>query len=101
MRGAWVYMMSSRWKPIYIGATTELLLRVRQHKTKHDPRSFTARYNLTRLVYYEFHPTLAEAYAREAQLKGWVRKRKVALIEARNPHWRDLSKEVTRLVMAR
>jgi putative endonuclease len=101
MPGAWVYMMSSRWKPIYVGATTDLLSRVRQHKMRCDPQSFTARYNLTRLVYYEFHPTYEAACACEKQLKGWKRERKVVLIEGANPQWIDLSRRVTAMLMGR
>jgi len=101
MPDAWVYAMSNRTHRLYIGATTDLLGRVRDHKEKRYANAFTARYSLNRLVYYEFHATYEEALARERHLKGWTRVRKVALIQAKNPNWIDLSKEFTVLLMAR
>jgi putative endonuclease len=87
-----VYIMTNgpRHHVLYIGVTGDLVRRVFQHKNKQIP-GFTSRYNLTRLVYYEmfFYPDAA--IAREKQLKGWLRRRKIELIESMNPHWHDLA----------
>jgi putative endonuclease len=87
-----VYIMSSLGRTLYIGMTNDLVRRVYQHKQKTSP-GFTARYNVTRLVYFEeaAHPQVA--IAREKVLKGWRRSRKIALISAANPTWRDLSED--------
>ena len=61
-----------------------------EHKTKLYPASFTARYNANKLVWYEFHNWIESAIDREKQIKGWLRKKKVALIESMNPNWKDL-----------
>ncbi len=75
---------------LYIGVTATLKERIIQHKEKHDPKSFTARYNLDKLVYYEAHQMIGDAITREKQLKGGSRAQKVALIEGLNPDWVDL-----------
>ncbi len=75
---------------LYIGVTATLKERIIQHKEKHDPKSFTARYNLDKLVYYETHQMIGDAITREKQLKGGSRAQKVALIESINPDWLDL-----------
>ena len=85
-----VYIMTGASGVLYIGVTNDLEIRVLQHKSKSVP-GFTARYNLTKLVYFEFFNVARHAIAREKQLKGWLRKRKVALVESTNPTWSDLS----------
>ena len=86
------YIMASRSHTLYIGITGDLEKRVFQHKWKeHD--GFTARYNCDRLVWYESHDQVAKAIAREKELKGWRRVRKIALIESMNPIWNDLSRD--------
>jgi putative endonuclease len=86
------YIMASRSHTLYIGVTSDLHKRVFQHKWKeHD--GFTARYNCDRLVWFEGHQEIAEAIAREKELKGWRRAKKIALIEATNPAWVDLSRD--------
>ena len=92
MRQFYVYIMTNHSRTLYTGMTNDLLRRVAEHKQKLIP-GFTARYNVTRLVYYEETPDVRSAIAREKQIKGWVRAKKVALIEAANPQWRDLSAE--------
>jgi len=84
-------MMSNKSHQLYVGATRDLIQRVRQHRQKVYPSAFTARYNFDRLVWYESFPTFEEALERERVLKGWKRSRKVALIQAENPNWLDLS----------
>lgn len=86
------YIMASRSHTLYIGVTSDLHKRVFQHKWKeHD--GFTARYNCDRLVWFEGHDDVSKAIAREKQLKGWKRIRKIELIESINPVWIDLSRK--------
>ena len=90
----YVYIMSSdpRSAVLYVGITGNLPHRVWQHKSKVAP-GFTSRYNVTRLVYYEcfFYPDAA--IAREKEIKGWRRSKKIKLIETMNPKWNDLAKD--------
>jgi putative endonuclease len=88
-----VYIMTngSRRHVLYIGITGSIVRRVFEHKHKLVP-GFTSRYNLTRLVYFETFVYPDAAIAREKELKGWVRRRKIALIEKVNPHWYDLAR---------
>jgi putative endonuclease len=89
-----VYMMTN--KPdgtLYIGVTKDLVRRVHEHRT-HAVPGFTDRYNLERLVWFEQHDTPAGAIRREKALKRWYRAWKVALIEKKNPAWRDLWDEI-------
>jgi putative endonuclease len=85
-----VYITASKSKVIYVGMTNDLARRVQEHKGK-AARSFTQRYNVDRLVWCEEHGGPLSAIAREKQIKGWDRAKKVELIEAKNPQWRDLS----------
>lgn len=86
----YVYIMSNRSKTTYTGVTNNLERRVYQHKSK-QIQGFTAKYNLTRLVYYEETTDVLSAISREKTIKGWLRAKKVALIESINPTWKDLS----------
>jgi len=92
MKQYWVYMMTNRSKTLYIGVTDDLVRRVYEHKSK-TIRGFTRRYNITKLVYYEMTSDVQAAIKREKQIKGWLRRKKMALIEALNPQWVDLSEE--------
>jgi putative endonuclease len=74
---------------LYTGVTSNLFKRVSEHKEKAVP-GFTSSYNVTKLVYYEEYATMEEAIAREKQIKGGSRKRKIDLINSLNPAWRDL-----------
>ena len=85
-----VYIMASQDRCLYIGVTRSLRSRWEQHMNGTE-RSFTRRYNITRLVYFEMAQTMVEAISREKQLKRWRRAKKIALIEARNPGWVDLA----------
>jgi putative endonuclease len=87
-----VYIMASRSHNLYIGVSNDLARRVGEHKD-HTVEGFTARYNLDRLVWYESYHYIRNAIAREKQLKGWVREKKIRLIEEMNPTWQDLSEE--------
>ena len=85
------YIMASRSRTLYIGATGDLQRRVFQHKWReHD--GFTAKYNCDRLVWFERFQDVTNAIEREKVLKGCLRKRKLALIEESNPGWLDLSR---------
>ena len=88
-----VYLMANRSKVLYIGMTNDLARRVVEHKSRQQD-GFTARYSADRLVYCESYADVRDAIAREKQLKGWVRARKIALIESLNPGWRDLSDDL-------
>jgi putative endonuclease len=88
---AYVYIMASSFKKLYIGVTTQIEIRVAQHKRAAHPDSHTARYVIDKLVYLERFTTITAAIAREKQLKGWLRIRKLELIISTNPSWLDLS----------
>lgn len=90
MKTYYVYIMSSDAGVLYVGVTNNLETRVQQHKSKSIP-GFTQRYNVTRLVHYEVFESINAAITREKQMKGWVRVKKLALIEETNPTWQDLS----------
>jgi putative endonuclease len=85
-----VYILANRPRTLYVGVTSDLFKRVHEHKTK-AVQGFTTRYGIDRLVYFEEFAEMLEAIAREKQLKGWLRARKVALIESTNPEWTDLA----------
>jgi putative endonuclease len=92
MRQYFVYIMTNRSHNLYIGVTNDLERRVYEHKQR-LVAGFTSRYAIDRLVYFEEHCDVEVAIAREKELKGWLRAKKVALIESMNPGWRDLSRE--------
>ena len=85
-----VYILASRSHVLYVGVTSDMTKRLHEHKNKLVP-GFTARYNVDRLVHIETTEDASAAIAREKQFKGWLRKKKVALIETENPQWLDLS----------
>ena len=82
--------MASRSRTLYTGVTDDLVKRVFEHKNKLI-EGFTKKYNVTNLIYYEVANDVQAAIQREKQIKGWLRKRKIALIETMNPEWKDLS----------
>ncbi|MDR0803651.1 MAG: GIY-YIG nuclease family protein [Rickettsiales bacterium] len=90
--GGYIYIMASKKNgTIYTGVTSNLVVRVFEHKNKIYPDSFTAKYNCNKLVYYEVFSTITGAIAREKQLKNWERGWKIQLIIKDNPNWDDLS----------
>ncbi|MCC6938514.1 MAG: GIY-YIG nuclease family protein [Flavobacteriales bacterium] len=94
MKFYWVYFMANaRNTTLYAGVTNDIERRVKEHKAHKDPRSFTARYNVEKLVWYEAHESIIAAIAREKQLKDWKREWKDALITKENPEWKDLAAE--------
>ena len=92
MHHFYVYIMSSPSRTLYVGMTNDLARRVYDHKHK-LVAGFTARYSVNELVHFEETSDVHAAIAREKQIKGWTRAKKIALIEATNPQWQDLSAE--------
>ena len=87
----YVYIITNKKQGVlYIGSTKRLRTRIYQHKTKAHPTTFSARYNLNKLVYFEVYETKEEALQREKRLKKWNRAWKIELIEKSNPNWMDL-----------
>jgi len=90
MKGGYVYILASKSGVLYIGVTSNLPSRIAEHQLgTHD--GFTKKYSVTRLVHYEIFGDIRDAIAREKQIKGWIRAKKIALIESHNPQWKDLS----------
>ena len=85
-----VYIMSNKSRTLYTGVTSSLAQRVQQHKRK-SMAGFTSKYNVGQLVYAEETDDVNAAIRREKQIKGWLRAKKIALIESVNPEWEDLS----------
>ena len=96
MRGGSIYFMTNKNKTtLYLGVTSNLIRRIQEHKNHFYPYSFTAKYNLEYLIYYEFFSSIDEAIIMEKQIKKWRREKKEALINKDNPNWDDLwGKEV-------
>jgi putative endonuclease len=86
----YTYIVASRSHNFYVGMTSEIEIRVRQHKEGRF-EGYSKKYNCNRLVWFERHLDVSEAIAREKQLKGWSRVKKISLIERDNPAWVDLS----------
>lgn len=90
-RKYWVYI-GSRTGTLYIGMTNNIERRIWEHKSG-DFEGFAGKYHCNRLVYYESFDEVVKAINREKQLKGWVRRKKIALIESVNPRWQDLAEK--------
>ena len=90
MRRLYVYVLASKSGVLYVGVTNDVRRRVREHRTRRF--GFTAAYRVHRLVYVEAIDGPRSAIAREKQLKGWTRKKKLALVRAANPTWADLAR---------
>ena len=88
----YVYIMTNKSRTLYVGVTNNLMRRVHEHKNKLIP-GFTSKYNIQFLAYYEMGTDIHAAIAREKQIKGWLRSKKIALIDSVNPQWKDLSEE--------
>jgi putative endonuclease len=91
MKLYYVYILASLRRVLYIGITGDLGKRLAYHRQMVNPNAFTARYGITRLVHFEEFTDVNQAIAREKQLKGWLRAKKVRLIQTCNPHWEDLA----------
>jgi putative endonuclease len=91
VRGGCVYIMTNKMHTVlYTGVTSDLIGRVWKHKNKFYPKSFTAKYNCDKLVYYYFYPNIEEAISAEKTIQNGNRKAKIALINTLNPQWIDL-----------
>ena len=91
----YVYILTNANKNlIYIGVTNDLIRRVYEHKHHLDRESFTSKYNIDQLVYFEETSDVEAAIAREKQLKGWNRARKNKLVEGKNPEWDDIYTQI-------
>ena len=94
-RGGYVYIMANPTNTAtYVGVTSQLLIRIQQHKDKNNKDSHTAKYNIVSLVYYVGFHHIEEAIAEEKRIKGMNRKKKYLLVSAMNPDWKDLTDEV-------
>ena len=87
----YIYILANATNVVlYTGVTNDLIRRIYEHKTHADPKSFTARYDVTKLVYFEETTDSYAAISREKQIKGGSRKKKNELIAQMNPEWKDL-----------
>jgi len=89
-RRYYVYIMASKSRVLYVGVTGLLMARVLRHKAG-EGGAFTSKYRVHRLVYFHSFQNVGDAIARETEIKGWRREKKVALIRADNPNWEDLA----------
>ena len=91
----YVYMLANvTGTVVYTGVTNDVVRRVYEHKHNLDPNSFTAKYDVHKLVYFEETPSDYAAISREKQIKSWNRKRKNELVESMNPKWLDLYESI-------
>ena len=91
MKTGYVYILTNKYdRVLYTGVTNNLSRRVNEHKQK-IVKGFTSKYNLGKLVYFEEFPNIMDAIAAEKKIKGWLRTKKIKLIESVNPTWKDLS----------
>jgi len=94
-KSGFMYMMTNFHNTVlYTGATISLPTRVGEHQEKTYRKSFASRYNVNKLVHYEFFDDVRDAYEREYQIKSWSRRKKEALINSANPDWKDLFDEI-------
>lgn len=95
IKGGYVYILTNKNNTVlYTGVTNNLKRRLQEHTQHINPKSFTARYHIHKLVYYESFFLIGDAIAREKQIKAGSRAKKVALIHSMNPQWKDLSNEL-------
>ena len=87
----YVYLLASHSRVLYAGVTNDVGRRLLEHRSFADPDAFVTQYKVTKLVYVEEYQSIVEAIAREKQIKRWSRRKKVWLIEDRNPHWDDMA----------
>ena len=91
----YVYILTNKYCTVlYTGVTNDLIHRIYEHKNHLDKNSFTAKYKVDRLVYFEETSDVKAAIEREKQIKGWNRKRKDKLIASKNPNWDDLYEKI-------
>jgi len=96
MKQGFVYILTNYDNSVlYVGVTSNLIKRIFEHKNRLCD-GFTSRYHLTKLIYYESIEDMSSAIAREKQIKGGSRKKKVGLVESMNPEWKDLYDDIVR-----
>ena len=93
--GFFYIMTNAHHTVLYCGATDDLFKRVLEHKNNVYRNSFSSRYNINKLVYFESYSLLADAFAKEKQIKAGSRKKKIELIKSTNPEWKDLFEQLT------
>ncbi len=93
MKQYYVYIMTNKSRTLYTGVTNDLIRRVYEHKHQLIP-GFCSKYQISQLVYFEVTQDVFAALNREKQIKGWLRSKKIQLIESVNPDWQDLSIKV-------
>lgn len=92
---AFVYILTNKINTVlYVGMTTDVRIRLWEHREKINPKRFTARYNVSKLIYYEPYQSVEEAVERERYIKGKTRKWKADLVATMNPNWNDLTVEI-------
>lgn len=95
MKPGFIYILTNKnHTTLYVGVTSHIVQRINQHKDKIFPESFSAKYNLNKLVYYEAFQEIGDAISREKQIKGGSRQKKLDLINSKNPEWKDLYDEI-------
>jgi len=88
----YVYILTNDAKTmLYVGVTSNLMQRIAQHKKKVYPNSYTAKSNIYLLIYFETYTFIGDAIKREKEIKGWVRRKKEALIKTKNPNWEPIN----------
>lgn len=92
MAEAYVYILGNKGGMLYVGVTNDLQRRMYEHKTKATP-GYASKFGINRLLYFETFNHIVDAIAAEKQIKGWLRSKKLALIQERNPKFEDLSKD--------
>ena len=93
-RVGWVYLLSNQYNDVlYVGVTSDLKSRIYEHKNKVNPSAFTTKYNVRKLVYFEFFDTIVEAIEIEKKIKGGSRAKKIKRIEKMNSQWLELYSE--------
>jgi len=92
MKKYYVYIMTNLSKTLYTGVTSDLERQVYEHKNELLP-GFTKRYKMHKLIYFEEFSSSRSAIVREKEIKGWIRKKKVDLVNSSNPEWNDLAKD--------
>lgn len=90
-RGGCIYILTNKSHTVlYTGVTSDLYARIKEHKEKYYPDSFTAKYNCNILLYHEQFSSIEEAITKEKQIKNWKRAWKLNLVNSTNPEWKDL-----------
>jgi putative endonuclease len=101
MKPGFIYIMTNKNNTtLYTGVTSNLFNRVQEHKDKLHQQSFTSRYNLQKLIYWESFQEIGDAIYREKQIKAGSRQKKLDLINSTNPEWRDLIEDIKHITDA-